>query len=187
MAKLYINKSGGVIQEVISDDADIEVYLVDFDNNDSENLSALYTELLDKPEFENKILQEPEFEQEFIFQVELSGTGYSPELAWNEAVQQFQLDPGPAPDAWEAKSEEKLHIVCAVCGKEEDVAESDLDHWYPEAYIGEVCVGSVCESCVGKYGSIDNKDAVLDLDIKTMVSQLPIYRLESILQHLAKS
>jgi len=56
--KLFINVVGGVVQEVISDDKDIEVYLVDFDSNDSKELSAKYVDLLNDPKLELKELKE---------------------------------------------------------------------------------------------------------------------------------
>ena len=56
--KLFINVVGGVVQEVISDDKDIEVYLVDFDSDDSEELSSKYVDLLNDPKLELKELKE---------------------------------------------------------------------------------------------------------------------------------
>jgi hypothetical protein len=56
--KVIINVVGGVVQEVISDDKEIEVYLVDFDRDDSKELSEKYVDLLDDPNFELKELKE---------------------------------------------------------------------------------------------------------------------------------
>jgi hypothetical protein len=58
MAKVVINVVGGVVQEVISDDKEIEVYLVDFDMDDSKELSEKYVDLLNDPNFELKELKE---------------------------------------------------------------------------------------------------------------------------------
>lgn len=52
MSKVVINVVGGVVQEVSVDSDTIEVILVDFDHEDSEELSAKYVEqVLDNPEF----------------------------------------------------------------------------------------------------------------------------------------
>ena len=58
MSKVVINVVGGVVQEVISDDKEVEVILVDFDMDDSQELSEKYVDLLDDPKFELKELKE---------------------------------------------------------------------------------------------------------------------------------
>lgn len=58
MSKVIINVVGGVVQEVLSNDPDLEVYLVDFDNDDSQELSEAYVDLLNQPQFRLKELKE---------------------------------------------------------------------------------------------------------------------------------
>jgi len=58
MSKIVINVVGGVVQEVISDNKEIDVILVDFDLDDSKELSEKYVDLLDNPKFELKELKD---------------------------------------------------------------------------------------------------------------------------------
>ena len=63
MTKVVINISGGVLQEVLSDDSGLEVFLVNFDDDDSKELSDTFMELvLEDPNFdlvEIKSLRDP--------------------------------------------------------------------------------------------------------------------------------
>ena len=57
MSKVVVNIVGGVVQEVLSNDPDVEVYLVDFDMDDSEELLEAYVDISDDDDFKLKKLK----------------------------------------------------------------------------------------------------------------------------------
>lgn len=42
----------------------------------------------------------------YIFTVVLSGMGPNEDAAWQDAIEQFQQDPGPTPEQFEVEDEE---------------------------------------------------------------------------------
>lgn len=46
----------------------------------------------------------------FIFTIKLRGFGDTPEQAWNDAFENFMLDPGPAPDEHTMEDEGMIKI-----------------------------------------------------------------------------
>ncbi len=49
MSRIYINIIDGVVQEVLTNDPTDEVYLVNFDLDDSQRLSEAYVDVLNNP------------------------------------------------------------------------------------------------------------------------------------------
>ena len=53
----------------------------------------------------------------FIFTIELRGFGDTPEQAWNDAFENFMLDPGPAPEEWYMEDDDMIETGKEVyCG-----------------------------------------------------------------------
>ena len=53
----------------------------------------------------------------FIFTIELRGFGDTPEQAWLDALENFMLDPGPAPEEWYMEDDNMIETGEGVyCG-----------------------------------------------------------------------
>ena len=88
----------------------------------------------------------------FTFKVELSGLGKTCEEAWNDATEQFAMEPGPAPS--EVMTDEVSSIkVCPECYSEDvvtNVRQGEGQAFGAPAHI--VDMGFKCNSCQAEWG-----------------------------------
>lgn len=43
------------------------------------------------------------------------------------------------------------HLVCSICGEEEEVRMDDFGEWAPEVYLGGEDLGPCCPNCLVQY------------------------------------
>lgn len=111
----------------------------------------------------------------FDFKLEISGTGETPEEAWEIARELLkeQLADTDTPDPSMPEEYTRtgavdavMRLTCSLCGKTEVVSEEDHGDWFPEVWLKDMHLGMACPECVGAVCSMDEETAVLEVDLK---------------------
>jgi len=94
----------------------------------------------------------------YDFLLKLTGTGETPEEAYDVAVNMFinATAEGKTPEAdsftkYNEPIVDTMHLECAICGQEEEVRTDDFGDWMPDIYLGETHIGAGCPDCQIRY------------------------------------
>lgn len=176
MAKkqIIINTAGGLVQEVLTNfdvEADFEVVLVEFDNEDCEHMSKHYdTNVLDNDQwvqfptisYKDRFMEAKEYHVGVIVTVP---DCYSKEHAIQETKARLgsmyvDLTHEPEPEP----NDNTLIVECCICGIEEEINFDDDPEWHPEVYLGDTSMDACCPRCVEDYCMQDD-EGLLDIDL----------------------
>lgn len=150
MPTVIINVSGGVIQEVMTDDKEVKVVLLDFDNDDEKDISEHYvSNILDKkdqwyPAVINNY-RDSFMEQQFKwynFSFDIKGVSREEALAnLVEILQKSELEPEP----------ELVDITCDLCHQTKKIDPNNTDFCPDVYFLGYKIENGACAECQKKY------------------------------------
>lgn len=111
----------------------------------------------------------------FEFKLVITGTGEDPNDAWGVALDLLREDlqtPDiprsiPMPDEYSRKEivSAIFKLECDACGFIENRRDDDMGEWFPEAWLGDVCVGCVCPTCARTICTFDEENSVMDIQM----------------------
>ncbi len=169
MSKIYINKSNNIIQEVLTDNPSDEVYLVDFDENDSQELSEKYVDIMDNPDLVYRetlnILEKKSLKNTYEFTLTLTSQGSNSSEAWDNALQNLVekvKNNEEINNRFHGLGKEEIsdtvYLECNCCGIEEEVSVYNFGDWVSECYLGEQEISPICSDCYDKYCILGDDD-----------------------------